>query len=190
MIWLLLPHSLPPFARPVIHRKTKKERQLAHGRGVGEEPNHTTARKLGPLWIIQYSLRWWFHLDVCTSTTVYMIHISRVGMCMHIKNISTCCYTVQCIRLCMKYHILKGIYTVVINILTRADCSSHCRIQLRKVNPQVHCVKNCIWKRVSYSHASYIYVEHMTSQFITRNLARWTKNIRFFGSLYITFQTF
>ena len=29
---------------------------LDRGEGVGEEPNHTTARKPGPLQIIQYSL--------------------------------------------------------------------------------------------------------------------------------------
>jgi hypothetical protein len=43
-------------ARPATHKKTEKERQLAEGKGmgkgVGEEPNDTTARKLG----IQYSL--------------------------------------------------------------------------------------------------------------------------------------
>ncbi len=36
-------------ARPVTHKKTEKERQLVAGRGgkgVGEEPNHTTAREL------------------------------------------------------------------------------------------------------------------------------------------------
>jgi hypothetical protein len=34
------------------HRKTEKEGQLADcswGEGVGEKPNHTTARKVGPL---------------------------------------------------------------------------------------------------------------------------------------------
>ncbi len=34
------------------HRKTEKERQLAQEKGgkrVGEEPNHTTAKKPGPL---------------------------------------------------------------------------------------------------------------------------------------------
>jgi len=39
-------------AGPATHRKTEKERQLADGRGgkgVGVEPNHTTARKPGPL---------------------------------------------------------------------------------------------------------------------------------------------
>jgi hypothetical protein len=43
---LVLAHPLPP------HRKTEKEKQLAHGRGgeeVDENPNHTTARKPGPL---------------------------------------------------------------------------------------------------------------------------------------------
>ncbi len=59
---LLLVHPLPlsrQKGRPATHRKTEKERQLAHGRGgkgVGEEPNHSTARKPGPLQIIQYSL--------------------------------------------------------------------------------------------------------------------------------------
>ncbi len=33
--------------RPAAQRKIEKERQLADG--LGEEPNHTTARKLGPL---------------------------------------------------------------------------------------------------------------------------------------------
>ncbi len=56
MIWLL-PLSCTQ-ARPEIHLKTEKEIQLAYGRGggVGEEPNHKSARKLGPLYIIQYSL--------------------------------------------------------------------------------------------------------------------------------------
>jgi hypothetical protein len=39
-------------AGPATHRKTEKERQLVDGRGrkrVGVEPNHTTARKPGPL---------------------------------------------------------------------------------------------------------------------------------------------
>jgi hypothetical protein len=38
------------------HRKTEKERQLATGKGVGVEPNHTTARKPGHLLIIQSPL--------------------------------------------------------------------------------------------------------------------------------------
>jgi hypothetical protein len=57
------PPPLPPplfrqLARPATHRKTEKERQLVgrrRDRGVGEEPNLTTARKPGPLEIIQYS---------------------------------------------------------------------------------------------------------------------------------------
>jgi hypothetical protein len=55
MIWLLS-HPLPRLsrheARPTTHRKTEKERQLAarrRGKRVGEEPNHMTARKFGPL---------------------------------------------------------------------------------------------------------------------------------------------
>ncbi len=36
--------------RQATHRKTEKERQLADGEGAGLEPNHTTARKLGPLY--------------------------------------------------------------------------------------------------------------------------------------------
>jgi hypothetical protein len=50
------PSPFPPLsrqkARPATHRNTEKERQLADGRGWrmwGEEPNHTTARKPGPL---------------------------------------------------------------------------------------------------------------------------------------------
>jgi hypothetical protein len=42
-------------ARPAAHRKTEKERRLADGRGGGA--NQMTARKPGPLKIIQYSLR-------------------------------------------------------------------------------------------------------------------------------------
>ncbi len=45
--------DLPPaFPATETKRKTEKERQLAEGRGcegVGEEPNHTIARKPGPL---------------------------------------------------------------------------------------------------------------------------------------------
>jgi hypothetical protein len=46
-------HVLPK--RPATHRKSEKERQLADrrmGEGVGEEQKHTTARKPGPLLII------------------------------------------------------------------------------------------------------------------------------------------
>ncbi len=52
MIWLFT----------TTHRKTEKERQVVDerggggGGGVGEELNHATARKPGPLYIIQYSL--------------------------------------------------------------------------------------------------------------------------------------
>ncbi len=56
---MILAPPPPPFsllsrrqARPATLRKPEKERQLADGRGgegVGEEPNHTTARKPGPL---------------------------------------------------------------------------------------------------------------------------------------------
>ncbi len=102
----------PPFARPVIHRKTKKERQLAHERGRGRsqiirEREHLVLYKsFNSLWDDAFT-----QMYVQLHCTVYMIHISKVGMCMHTKNISIC--TVQCIRLCMKYHILKGIYTVL-----------------------------------------------------------------------------
>jgi hypothetical protein len=54
MIWLL-PHLLPISLSKLDrrHRKTEKERQLPGGRWrreeVGEEPNHTTARKPGSL---------------------------------------------------------------------------------------------------------------------------------------------
>jgi hypothetical protein len=49
MIWLLAQS---------ISSKTEKEKQPdgRRGKGVGEKLNHTTARKLGPLYIIQYSL--------------------------------------------------------------------------------------------------------------------------------------
>ncbi len=57
VIWLLAPrpHHLPLVSStgPVTCRKTEKERQLADGgvgrKEVGEEPNHTNARKQGPL---------------------------------------------------------------------------------------------------------------------------------------------
>jgi hypothetical protein len=51
MIWLHA-HPYPPLpAQPAKRWKTEKERKLAAGtrgiiKGVGEEPNHTTARKL------------------------------------------------------------------------------------------------------------------------------------------------
>jgi hypothetical protein len=57
-------------ARPETQRKTEKERQLADGRrgeGVGEEPNHTTARKPGSLGIIEYSLRFLVDCDLANS---------------------------------------------------------------------------------------------------------------------------
>jgi hypothetical protein len=39
-------------------RLRKRDSILGRGEeGVGEEPNHTTAEKLGPLYIIQYSLQ-------------------------------------------------------------------------------------------------------------------------------------
>jgi hypothetical protein len=51
----LLANPLPPFPVSKLdrqHRKAKEEGQLADGRrgeGEGEEPNHTAARKPGPL---------------------------------------------------------------------------------------------------------------------------------------------
>jgi hypothetical protein len=56
MIWLL-PHTLPPspgskMDRPHTRRLRKRDNLLT-GEGVGKEPNHTTARKPGPLEIIQ-----------------------------------------------------------------------------------------------------------------------------------------
>jgi hypothetical protein len=51
------PAPPPPFSRLPTQRQT--ERQLAQerwGEGVGEEPNHTTTRKPGPLYTIQNSL--------------------------------------------------------------------------------------------------------------------------------------
>jgi hypothetical protein len=61
MIWL--PQPPPSLSRqlapPATHRKTEKERQVADSRGMeraGEEPNHTTTRKPGPLQLIQYTL--------------------------------------------------------------------------------------------------------------------------------------
>jgi hypothetical protein len=61
LIWLFATPSSPvsKLDREVTHRKTEKERQLDQGRrgkGVGKEPNNTTARKLRTLYIIQYSL--------------------------------------------------------------------------------------------------------------------------------------
>ncbi len=47
----LAPPPLPS-ARQATHRKIEKEKHLANGRrrgGVGEEPNHPSARKPGPL---------------------------------------------------------------------------------------------------------------------------------------------
>ncbi len=54
--------ALPPPLRPLPHsRKYKLDRRhtgklMEEGKGVGQEPKHTTARKPGPLYIIQYSL--------------------------------------------------------------------------------------------------------------------------------------
>ncbi len=64
MIWLQTHPPAPPSPVSKLNRrhteKSDKKRQLAAGRGMGkgvdEEPNHTTARKPGPLYIIQYSL--------------------------------------------------------------------------------------------------------------------------------------
>ncbi len=50
---------IPTYARPATHRKTEKEKHLLTGErkvGGGEETKYTTARKPGPLKIIQYSL--------------------------------------------------------------------------------------------------------------------------------------
>jgi hypothetical protein len=58
MIWLLI-HPLPPPLSPgskLDQRHTGRLKQkdiLLAGEGVGEEPNHTTARKPGPLLPIQ-----------------------------------------------------------------------------------------------------------------------------------------
>jgi hypothetical protein len=51
MIWFLTQPLSRQQAGPATHRKTEKERELADGRGEegGEEPNHTTTRKPGPL---------------------------------------------------------------------------------------------------------------------------------------------
>ncbi len=57
MIWLLPAPS--PLRKLDRNRNPEIERQLADGRigdWVGEEPNHATARKPCPLFIIQYSL--------------------------------------------------------------------------------------------------------------------------------------
>ncbi len=55
MIWLLLPY---PRKLEWRHTRDWEEGHLAdwRGGGLGEEPNHTTERKPGPLWLIQYSL--------------------------------------------------------------------------------------------------------------------------------------
>ncbi len=62
LIIRLLAHPLPPspisklslfLSLPMCRRSGLLTRD---GEGVGEEPNHTTARKPGPLWIIQYCL--------------------------------------------------------------------------------------------------------------------------------------
>jgi hypothetical protein len=57
-IWLLpltLPSSSVQYAGPATHRKTEKRDNLLIGEweGVGEEQNHTMARKPDPLLIIQ-----------------------------------------------------------------------------------------------------------------------------------------
>ncbi len=55
MIRLLVHTFLPPLSSvsstgEATHRKIEKERQMADERkGMGEKPNHTTARKPGPL---------------------------------------------------------------------------------------------------------------------------------------------
>jgi hypothetical protein len=59
MIWLLAHPLHPPLPSVSWTGDTEKERQLADGRGgkgLGNKPNHTTARKPGPLQFIQYSL--------------------------------------------------------------------------------------------------------------------------------------
>ncbi len=70
------PHPLPSVCSTGhTQEDRKRERQVTHGRRgerVGEEPNHMTARKPGPLQMIQYSLQrmggrestgvTWFHL--------------------------------------------------------------------------------------------------------------------------------
>jgi hypothetical protein len=62
MIWLLA-HLLSLLfrqqARPATHRKTEKDTDIllmgdGGRKGVGEEPKHTTARKHGPLNIINF----------------------------------------------------------------------------------------------------------------------------------------
>jgi hypothetical protein len=56
MIWL---HPPPPHPVSKINRRHTgrliKRDNLLTGEGVGEEPNHTTARKPGPLYNITYS---------------------------------------------------------------------------------------------------------------------------------------
>ena len=59
------PTPSPPLVSKLDRRHTERlrnKRQLFDrrgGKGVGEEPNNTTARKPGPLGIIQYSLPLW-----------------------------------------------------------------------------------------------------------------------------------
>jgi hypothetical protein len=55
------------------HRKTEEERQLPDWRleGRGKEPNHTTARKSGPLYIIQYSLEDIIDQKLYTNSLTY-----------------------------------------------------------------------------------------------------------------------
>jgi hypothetical protein len=54
MLWL--------YAHPLSRRHTGRLRKRGNflpgdrGKGMGEEPNHTTARQTGPLYFIQYSL--------------------------------------------------------------------------------------------------------------------------------------
>jgi hypothetical protein len=63
MIWLL-PQPAPPSPSPgskLDRRHTGRLRkrdnlQTGEGEGMGEEPNHATAKKPGPLYIIQYFL--------------------------------------------------------------------------------------------------------------------------------------
>jgi hypothetical protein len=72
MIWLL-PRPLPSSRQQVFSLSQSScvpPVELTSGRGVGEEKKHTTARKLSPLKIIQYSLAIRGHHEKITSSIV------------------------------------------------------------------------------------------------------------------------
>jgi hypothetical protein len=84
MIWLL-PHPFPPLLSVSSTGNTQKELRKSDNllmgdvvRGWGMSQNHTTARKIGPLEIIQYSLGDIYLPGLCGTVVFIILVIFRL----------------------------------------------------------------------------------------------------------------